>query len=326
MRNIGWVGRTGAWYKRGMSLHVGCRTLSKFDPLQRAQVTAWLWYPTLAATQPTRFGAYSVDVAQDAEPAQAAQPFPLVALSHGNGSTPFTHRGLATHLVREGFAVVLIEHPGNNRNDNSLGIRAVGERVKLALLEHRPRHVVLAIDAALDDAVLGERLARGAYAIIGESIGAYTALAVAGGRAMTLPDDFDPAHLDAPAELARFAIAVPTQPDQRVYAAVLFSPALGFFNADGSLGDVTAPLLVRSGEHDAMCPTAQVRFSLRSVRDPARVQHLEVPGAGHFSFQTPYPKELAHLPSAQDPPGFDRAAYQATLHRDVTAFLRSATA
>ena len=71
-------------------------------------------------------------------------------------------------------------------------------------------------------------------------------------------------------------------------------------------------------------PTAQVRQILGSVADPARVALVEVANAGHFSLQTPYPAALAGIPPASDPPGFDRAAYQPVLYRDVTAFLRAA--
>jgi hypothetical protein len=50
-----------------------------------------------------------------------------------------------------------------------------------------------------------------------------------------------------------------------------------------------------------------------------------VPDAGHFAFWGPVPPLLASpsfLPG-QDPPGFDRAAYQPVLARTVTAFLRA---
>jgi hypothetical protein len=104
----------------------------------------------------------------------------------------------------------------------------------------------------------------------------------------------------------------------------LLSPAPFFFMADGSLQDVRVPVLLRHGALDHMCQPAQIRMCLRSLPDQQQLQGSEVAGAGHFSFQTPYPAELAHIPSAQDPAGFDRAAYQGTLKRDVTAFLQRA--
>lgn len=314
-----------------MSLHVGCRAVDTFDPLQHAHVSAWILYPTLVAPRSVRFGPYRAELAADAPahvlPRGRSQrtELPLVAFSHGNGSTPWVHCELAMHLAREGFAVLMIEHPGNNRSDNSLGVAGGAGRVKAVLLEHRPRHVRLAADAAFADGLVGPRLASSAYAIVGESIGAYTALALAGGHALTIPDDVADSRLAAPLdELAKLAFPVPVRPDPRVRAAVLLSPAIGFFMPDGALSDVDIPLLVRTGACDRLCPTAQVMLCLRSLPDPTQLQHIEVNGAGHFSFQSAYPPELTGLMSAQDPGGFDREAYQQTLKRDVTTFLRAA--
>jgi predicted dienelactone hydrolase len=191
------------------------------------------------------------------------------------------------------------------------------------LLEHRPRHVKLAVDSARADALVGAKLSE-RYAVIGESIGAYTALAVAGGQATVLPDDFDMSRVAAMSwdELRPFVVRIPPQPDPRVRALVLFSPAVMFFRPDEALAQVDVPVLLRMGAMDEMCPPADVKLSLRSLPQRAQLDALEVPRAGHFSFQTPPPPELAHLPNAQDPEGFDRAAYQAVLKRDVTAFLR----
>lgn len=310
-----------------MSLSVGCHSIATFDPSQHAHIASWLLYPTDQDAATISFGAYKAELAVDARPSCEPAALPLVVISHGNGSTPWVHRGIALHLVRAGFAVLMVEHPGNNRNDNSLGFNGGAGRVKAVLLEHRPRHVRLAVDAALADTLVGPALMRAGYAVIGESIGAYTALALAGGHAMTLPDDIDRAALTKfPAELAKLAFPVPTQADERVRAAVLLAPAIAFFMADAALEDVKVPLLVRTGRQDAMCPNTQVGAALRSLPDRTCLQWLEVEGAGHFSFQTPYPPERAHLPSAQDPPGFDRAEYQETLKQDITTFLRGALA
>jgi predicted dienelactone hydrolase len=300
---------------------VGCRALTTFDPVQGASVPVWVLYPARDAAAATlRFGPYALEVAADAAPAAAG--LPVVVVSHGNGGTPWSHRDLALHLAREGFAAVMIEHPGNNRRDNSLG--SPSGRVKAALLQHRPRHVRLAFDAALGDALVGPSLRPDGFAIVGYSIGASTALAVAGGHVMTVPDDVDDARLASPdADLARLAFAVPTERDRRVRAAVLLVPAIGFLMAEGALRDVEIPLLVRTAERDPICPAAAVAHALRSLPAATRVERADVPGAGHFSFQSPYPAELAGIPPAQDPPGFDRARYQPILHADVTAFLRS---
>ena len=120
-----------------MSLQIGCRKIAAYDVVQGAKVESWLLYPTADPAQPVTFGPYVLELATDGTPALDAMQ--VVAVSHGNGGTPWSHRGLATHLVREGFAVLMIVHPGNNRKDNSLG--SPSGRLKAVLLAHRPRHV-----------------------------------------------------------------------------------------------------------------------------------------------------------------------------------------
>ena len=241
--------------------------------------------------------------------------------SHGNGATPWVARGLLQHLARSGFVVATLEHPGNNRSDNSLS-DASGVS-KLKNLEYRPRHVRCLIDAAFADAELGSRL-RG-VAVAGHSIGGYTALAIAGGHAMSFPDDVPHAQRMAPdpATLAR-VIPVTTVRDARVRAVVLLAPALPWFGAPGALADVDAEIFARVGALDGISPPAQVQHALRSLPEAARVDLAVVPEAGHFSFLSPFPPALAHLPPASNPPGFDRAAYQGVLATEVTAFLRRA--
>jgi len=271
--------------------------------LEPAGAIAWILYPTEAAPAPVRFGPYALDAARDAPP--VGDGLPLVVISHGTGGTPWAYRGLAANLVRAGFAVVAVEHVGNSRNDD----RLAGTR---ANLEQRPRHVRAAIDAALADGVIGGRLASGA-AVIGHSLGGYTALAVAGGTPVTLPTEMPDGR--------PHPIAV--EPDPRVRAVVLLAPAIGWFGADAALANVTAPILVRTGAADVLCPAAHVRWVLRSVPDPRRIDHVDVAGAGHFSFMTPFPPELARpgFAPAQDPPGFERAAYHERLSAEIIAFL-----
>lgn len=298
---------------------VGCRALATFDPVQQAPLSAWLLYPTAQPAETVRFGPYALDLAVDGPPAGEGGRR-LVAISHGSGGTPWSYRGLAGRLVREGFAVLMIEHPGNNVNDNTLA--SPTGRPKAALLQHRPRHVRLAVDAALADPRVGSSLERDRYAMVGHSAGGYTALALAGGHAMTVPDDVEDARLVSPdAEIAKLAFPVATERDRRLRAAVLLAPVTGFFLAEGALRDVEIPLLVRTASHDALCSAAKVAQALRSVPEPGRVSSLDVEGAGHFSFQSPFPPALAHIPPAQDPPGFDRVLYQATLAADVAVFL-----
>jgi len=285
---------------------VGCRALNVEDVVQGARVPVQILYPSRAPERLEQFGPYPLAIATDA-PVEGER-LPLVVISHGTGGSPWTYRGMAVHLARAGFVVALPEHPGNNRSDNSLANTA-------ANLENRPRHVRLVLDAVFGDAQLGKRLSPSGVGVVGHSMGGYTALAVAGGRPSSFPNE-------SPDGQAR---TIPVVRDPRVRALVLLAPASPWFMAEGALAGVDLPILMRTAERDEHTPAMHAEIILRGVPDPRRIDHRVVPNAGHFSFQSPFPPAMTRpeFPPSQDPAGFDRAAFQPVLHAEILAFLRS---
>ncbi len=225
----------------------------------------------------------------------------LVAISHGGGGSHQLYSTVARQLASRGFAVVLPEHPGDNRRDNSL-------RGTLRNLEDRPRHLVLAMDAVRDDAEVGPRLRRGWAAVVGHSMGGYTALAVAGGRAFSEQREL-----------------VEVEPDPRVRALVLMAPATAWFLAPEALRAIDLPILLLEGEHDPVTPAWHGDLVAQGVADRSQVTRRVVPGAGHFSFLTPFPPAMVRpgFAPGNDPPGFDRVAFHRELPLEVSAFLEA---
>ena len=289
-------------------LGAGCRAVDVNDTAQGAVVATQLLYPTRAAERPEAFGPFTLDLAPGA-PVEGCGDLSLVVISHGTGGTPWTHRDLARHLARAGFAVALLQHPGNNRADDSLAGTAVN-------LQNRPRHVRLAIDAAFADGVVGPHLSARGVAVVGHSLGGYTALAVAGGKPWA-------AAWETPEGIAR-PLAV--EHDARVRALVLLAPATPWFMAPGALAGVDLPILMRTAGRDVHADSSHARIVERGLRDPARLAHEVVPNAGHFAFLSPYPAALRSpaIPPSQDPEGFDRAAFLPVLFGDIVRFLRAA--
>lgn len=286
-------------------LNAGCRALEVPDVVQGAVVSLRLLYPTRAPDRVEPFGPFTLRVAMGAPVEGAA--LPLVVISHGSGSTPWLHRDLAAHLARSGIVVAVVQHPGNHRLDDSLAGKAVN-------LVNRPRHVRLAIDAALEDEVMGKRLSGRGVTVIGHSMGGYTALAVAGGKPWAAAWE-TPDGTVSPVAVER---------DARVHALVLLAPATPWFMADGALADVDLPILMRTGERDVQAGPAHAHIVERGLRDPTRLDHKVVPNAGHFAFVSPYPAEMKSpaIPPSQDPEGFDRAAYLPVLFGEIVTFVR----
>jgi predicted dienelactone hydrolase len=289
-----------------MNLSCGCRVSKVHDAVQGADIPLAVLYPALGEEHTEHFGPYSLDVASNAAPAVGT--YPLVVISHGHSGTPWAYRQLAKHLALSGFIVALPAHTGNTRTDNSLAGTA-------ANLANRPRHITLTIDAVLADATLAPHVSRNGVAVIGHSIGGYTALAAAGGLPWTGP--YERKNSNALPE------PVPVTPDARIRSLVLLNPATFWFIPE-SLRAVRVPILMRTGEKDELTPAGHARAVVAGVADAALVEHKEIAGAGHFAFMSKFPPELArpNFPPSQDPPGFDRLEVQPALFADLVEFLQ----
>ncbi len=285
----------------------GCRQLTVAVPAAAhdAPLPVWVLYPAHEEPRDHAFGPYSMSVALNA-PVRGTE-CPVVLISHGNNGTPLTHRDTALHLARAGYVVVLPEHLGNSRSDSTLAGTTM-------MLERRPQQVRAVLDALFADEFFAPHLDAARVAMIGHSIGAYTALAVAGGAPSTT-------RFDVPVGPAR---PVPVTADARIRALVLLAPAAAWFTVNNSLEQVRMPIFMRTGTLDFVTPAMHADWIVRGATNAALVEHEAVPGAGHFSFQSPFPAAMVSpgFPPSQDPPGFDRPAYNAILNDEIERFLR----
>ena len=207
------------------------------------------------------------------------------------------YRTISTHLAKNGYIVAMLEHYGNNRNNNKL------ENTTENLVT-RPRHVSLTIDILLSDKWFSNNIAQYKIGIIGHSMGGYTALALAGGVPRT-----------------KEGLVIKVASDSRIKAIVLLAPGTGWFM--DSLAKVTIPILMFTAEHDPITPKWNGEIVLNYVPDKSKVTFKEIENAGHFSFLSPFPttmKNVNFLPST-DPVGFDREKFHSHLPTDILNFL-----
>lgn len=282
---------------------IGYRQATVTDAQLALTFPVHVLYPTAAIPQWVGVGRYQLEVAPNAPVAPGS--FALVLVSHGTGSSGLLHRQLAQALVGQGYVVGLVEHPHNNRDDDSWANTPQN-------LAARPRHLQLALDTLLHDAHLGPALYPEVAALIGHSLGGYAVLAATGGR----PEAVGPAG-------ARVG-AIPVPPaDVRIKALVLLAPALPWYAAAGSLREVHTPLLVLAAEKDEYLPPAHSEQAMRGLPATTLRTHRVVANAGHFSFLTPFPPHRTRpdFPPSQDPSGFDRPQFQLELAQAVVSFL-----
>lgn len=278
-------------------MFAGSRQMQIRDEAKGISFPALVLYPTETPSAPTAFGPYTMDVSPDAPLAEGK--FPVVVISHGNGGSHLVYRAISTHLARNGYVVALLEHAGNNRNNNELE----GTHENLV---NRPRHVRLTIDAVSSNPQFIACVQPDNVAIIGHSIGGYTALAVAGGT---------------PWSETRQRVDVVADP--RVRALVLLAPATAWYLPEDSLSQVSVPILMLVAEHDPFTPRWHADLVLVRVPDRTQVTCRVIENAGHFSFLSPFPPQMRNasfLPST-DPEGFDREKFHERLPAELLDYL-----
>lgn len=281
-------------------MHSGIKHLTFNVSTSSSPLHAIIQYPTQIAPQGMQVGPYLFQATLDAGIAKGL--FPVCLISHGGGGSHLLYRTIATHLARNGYIVASLEHPGDNRNDRSLF------NTDLAA-ERRPEQVSRVLDAVLNNQFFQASTDITRICVIGHSMGGYTALALLG------------AH-----PWSRTGKPLNVRSDDRIRTAVLLAPATDWFLAPGSLTDVSAPMLVITGERDEFTPTARIAQALAALPASTRMVLHEVQGAGHYSFLSPFPPNMRRpdFPPSNDPDGFDREAFHKSLPDQILTFLTHA--
>ncbi|MGZ3426407.1 MAG: alpha/beta hydrolase family protein [Polyangia bacterium] len=255
-----------------------------------------------------------------------AGKLPLVVISHGAGGSERGHHDTAEYLAEHGFIVVAPRHVGDNVEDQS----AQGTP---RMWRDRPLQLRAAIDAALADPTMGPHIDRARIGAFGFSAGGYTVLVAAGAVA-----DLQRAqhHCRAHREdafcrethdgdsLVGVAEPIVHARDPRLKAAVVAAPVGAFFD-DVALADVKIPVRLYRAGADALL-THPYHAERVHARLPSTHDYVVVPGAGHYAFLAPFPPSLKSKVGApaEDPPGFDRAAFHARLNAELAAFFARA--
>jgi predicted dienelactone hydrolase len=120
-------------------------------------------------------------------PADLAQPVPVVAISHGMGSTPSGFFYLGEHLASHGFAVAIPEHFGSGEKFKKyFQTGLLRSNVSPKDFIERPLDITQTLDElerlSQSDPALAGNLNFQQVGVIGHSFGGYTALAVGGAQ------------------------------------------------------------------------------------------------------------------------------------------------
>ncbi|NEO84143.1 MAG: alpha/beta fold hydrolase [Spirulina sp. SIO3F2] len=218
------------------------------------------------------------------------QPAPLVIISHGLGSDRSTFVYLARHLASHGFAVAVPEHPGSNAAQiQALAAGTTNELTPPSELVDRPLDVQFLLDHLATK--YSDRVRTQTVGVIGQSFGAYTALALAGAE-LNLPRLADTCpqalytlnwSLVLQCSALKLTEPIPTLQDERVAAVVAINPLTSQIFGPEQLSAITIPVLLISGGADTVTPALPEQIQPFNLFSPPN-RYLALLSQGtHFS-------------------------------------------
>ena len=312
------------------SLNVGAAgfQLLEVEDAGHARLNVGLWYPSNRAAPAEPNTEFELPVALNAP--MGVTNGGLIVISHGFGGWYGGHADTAIALADAGFLVAAPTHNGNTWSDMSSSID------QWAL--DRPRHVSRVMDYMLESTQFNPYIDEEKIGVYGFSAGGFTALGLIGGvpdfDQMTshcahqpqeyvcsegMIDDILKANMGA---LARSAWGA----DERVSAAAIAAPGLGFAYTASSLASVSADVQLWSGELDNSVPT-ETNAGWLADQLPVEPETHWIEKANHFAFMTVAcrdafkqadPQEYAVVCSDAD--GFDRYGFHEHLHVEMIRF------
>ncbi len=226
---------------------------------------------------------------------------PLIVMSHGFASNRFFLDYLAKHLASHGFTVVTLDHPGSDIEsiaEISLGLG--GDKLLPASeFIERPQDVSFLLDELEEmsqgNAYAAQKINTKEVAIIGHSLGGYTALALAGGEldikalasfcANRTPLGRSPADWlqCAAANLAEIVGKdTLSLKDDRIVRGIALNPLVGQLFGEKGLEKIDQPFMILTGTEDAITPSLD--HQLRPFNKLKGEKYLLVAvGATHMS-------------------------------------------
>jgi predicted dienelactone hydrolase len=197
---------------------------------------------------------------------QASPDQPVIVFSHGLGSVRTDLRYLAEHLASHGYVVAAPEHPGSNETHIRQALKLKAPLLEAQEFLNRPKDISFVLDELnrlnQTPGPLQGKLAADKVMVVGYSIGAATALSIAGAELQLselkqrCPGDVLAFSLGENAQC--FAKELPEDRyqlrDPRVKAAIAFSPTTSLLFGETGLTKVAVPMLITASSADKTTP------------------------------------------------------------------------
>jgi len=233
------------------------------------------------------------------------QHYPVIVISHGLSSDRFSFAYLAQHLATYGFVVAVLEHPGSNWNQFLAFLDGQSNWIMNPReFIDRPLDVTYVLDEldrlSQSDETLRERLNLQRVGVIGQSLGGYTALVLAGAEVQfdQLKTGCQAFHqsLNLSLLLQCRALTLPQRDydlaDPRVTAAIAISPVVSGILGRAGLNQIKTPVLIIAGSNDRLAPVLLEQIQpFTWLTTPDKYLAL-VNGGTHFSSVVHAPTDI----------------------------------
>ncbi|WP_375514959.1 alpha/beta hydrolase [uncultured Nostoc sp.] len=227
---------------------------------------------------------------------------PVIVISHGLGLDSSNFQYLATHLASYGFAVVVPNHPGSDAKQlHSLLNGHANEIAEPGEFQDRPMDITYILNQLekgnQSDSRFKGRLNLQQVGVFGQSLGGYTALALAGAKINfeQLKLDCQPATLQNTWNMSlmlqcralELSISKSGKDynlrDERVKAAIAVNPITSSIFGKAGLSQIKTPVMIVSSSDDTVAPALSEQILPFSWLANSQKYLVMLEGGTHFS-------------------------------------------
>ncbi|WP_375467485.1 alpha/beta hydrolase [uncultured Nostoc sp.] len=229
-------------------------------------------------------------------------PAPIIVISHGLGLDSSNFQYLATHLASYGFAVAVPNHPGSDAKQlHSLLNGRANDVAEPSEFKDRPLDVTYILNQLekgnQSDSRFKGRLNLQQVGVFGQSLGGYTALALAGAKINfeQLKQDCQPAALQNTWNMSlllqcralELNISKSAKDynlrDERVKAAIAVNPITSSIFGKAGLSQIKTPVMIVSSSDDTVAPALSEQILPFSWFTNSQKYLVMLVGGTHFS-------------------------------------------
>ncbi|MEH2405055.1 alpha/beta hydrolase [Nostoc sp.] len=227
---------------------------------------------------------------------------PIIVISHGLGLDSSNFQYLATHLASYGFAVAVPNHPGSDAKQlHSLLNGRANDVAQPSEFKDRPLDITYILNQLekgnQSDSRFKGRLNLQQVGVFGQSLGGYTALALAGAKINfeQLKKDCQPAALQNTWNMSlllqcralELNISKSAKDynlrDERVKAAIAVNPITSSIFGKAGLSQIKTPVMIVSSSDDTVAPALSEQILPFSWFTNSQKYLVMLVGGTHFS-------------------------------------------